>query len=79
MNGQCSECGQRFAYTEHDPGADVDSLCVACFLAWLRLGGTKVTFSDLDEPLFDPPLDAAWPELADRVRARADLCRLPYE
>lgn len=79
MNGQCTECGQKFCYTQFDPGTEWDSLCVGCSVAYLRGDRTTVTFRDLDEPLFDPPLDDVAPEVADRVRARADLLRLPFE
>ena len=77
MNVHCNECGQRVNLYEDEKIPGAVQLCVACFVAWQRLSRTVVTFRDLDEMHFDPPLTDLHPSIAERIKARADQTRLP--
>lgn len=70
MDVHCIECGQVVHVDEIEWDNETGSVCVACFLAWTVLARTTVTFRDLDEPLFDPPLPEEFPEVVERVLAR---------
>lgn len=77
MRVHCVECGQLVNNYEAEEPWEHHQLCVACFVAWTRLARTTVRFTDLDEVFFDPPLTDVPPEVAERIRSRADQTRLP--
>jgi len=70
MNVYCVECGQPVCNFVQEKDWESHQLCVACFVAWIRLSNTTVTKTDLDNPIFDPPIDDLPLEIQERIRTR---------